>query len=63
MLPGAGEIHVETRIVRRQPVVGRIIHAAKTQRRPEVISFRGVIVNDVENHFDAGRVQIAHHAL
>ena len=62
-VPGAGEIHVMPGILRRQPVVGRIIDAAETERRPEMISFRGVIVNDVENHLDAGRVQIAHHAF
>ncbi len=33
----------------------------KAERRPEMISFGGMIVNDVENHFDPGRVQIAHH--
>ena len=28
-----------------------------------MVSFRGVIVNHVEDHFDPGRVEIAHHAF
>ena len=28
-----------------------------------MVAFRGVIVNDVENHFDAGGVKVAHHAF
>ena len=62
-VPGPGEIHVFSRLFRREPVISGIIHAAKTQRRPEMISFRGMIINHVEDHLDAGRVKIAHHAL
>ena len=58
---GAGEIQVKARIFREQPVVGRVIDPAKAERRPEMIAFGGVIVDDVENHLDAGGVQIAHH--
>ena len=28
-----------------------------------MVSFRGVVVNHVENHFEAGGVKIAHHAF
>ncbi len=28
-----------------------------------MVAFRGVIVNDVENHFDAGGVKVAHHGF
>ena len=58
---GAGEIHVEARIFRREPVVGQVVDPAKTERRPEVISFAGVIVDHVQNHLDPGGVEVAHH--
>src|SRR6476661_2391252 len=57
----ACEIEVEPRILRVQPVVGEIVDPAKTERRSEMISFRGMIINHIENHFDAGSVQAAHH--
>ena len=52
---GAGEIHVEARIFRREPVVGLVIDAAKTERRAEMISFRGVVVDNVEDDLEARR--------
>src|SRR5258708_20878365 len=55
------EIEIEPGIFRVQPVVGEIIDSAKTERWAKMISFRGMIVNHVENHFDAGSVQAAHH--
>ena len=57
----AGEIQIEARIVRTQPVIGKIVDAAEAQRRAEMISFGCVIVNHIQNYFDAGSVQIAHH--
>ena len=56
-----GEIQIEPRIFQRQSIVGRVIHSTETERGSEMISFRGVIVNHVQDHFDAGRVEIAHH--
>src|SRR5215471_8406944 len=60
---GAGEIEIEPRILRMQPVVGEIVDPAEAQRRPEMISFPCVIVNHVENHLDARCMQAAHHSL
>ena len=60
-VPGPGEIHVQTRVFRMQPVIRDIVDATETKRRPEMISFRGVIVDDVEDDFDAGGVETAHH--
>src|ERR1700748_234336 len=57
----AGEIKIEPGIFRVQPVVGEIINPAKTQRWSKMISFTGMIVNHVENHFDVSSVQAAHH--
>ena len=60
---GAGEIEIEARVLRMQPVVSKIVDSAETQRGPEMISFSGVIVNHIENYFDARRMQAAHHGL
>src|SRR6516164_1757742 len=56
-----GEIEIEPGILRVQPVVGEIIDPAETKRWAEVISFRSMIVNHVENHFDARGVKASHH--
>src|SRR3954451_408828 len=58
---GPGEIAVKPRILRVQPIVGRIIDAAKAERWAKMISFCGMIINHVENYFDSGSVQAAHH--
>ena len=60
---GAGEIQIQTRILRLQPVISGIVYPAKAKRRAEMISFGSMIVNDIENHFDPCRVQVAHHRL
>ena len=59
----AGEVHVVARVVRQQPVVGRVVDAAQRQRRAELVALGGVVVDDVEDDLDAGRVQGAHHRL
>src|SRR3954452_18979861 len=58
---GACEIEVEPWILRVQPVVGGIVDAAKTERWAKMISFSAMIINYVENYFDARSVQAAHH--
>jgi len=35
----------------------------KQDGRTEMISFAGVIIDNIENHFDASGVEIAHHSL
>src|SRR5215475_5393493 len=57
----AGEIEIEPGIFRVQPVVGGIIDSAETERRAKMVPFSGVIVNHIENYFDASSVQAAHH--
>ena len=59
----AGVIHVVARIVVHETVVRRVVDAAKAQRRPEVIALRRVVVDDVEDHFEAGGMQRLHHRL
>ena len=54
---GAGIIDAMAPVARHQTVIARIVEPAKRQGRPEFAAFGGVIVDDVENDFDAGRVQ------
>ena len=53
----AGEVIVIARLVRQEPIVRRIVDAAKAQRWAEVIALGGMIVNDVEDDLDAGIMQ------
>ena len=57
LLPGAGVVHVVARLVGHDPVVRGVVEALERQHGPEMIAFGGVVVDDVENHFDAGGVQ------
>jgi hypothetical protein len=59
----AGEIHVVPGIARNHPVVGEIVDAAERQRGARVIAFGRVVVHHVQDHFDAGVVQILDHLL
>src|SRR6266496_2573328 len=60
-ITSACEIEIEPGILRVQPVVGEIIDPAQTERWTKMISFPGVIVNHVKNHFDPRSVQAADH--
>ena len=60
---GAGVIHVIARVFRRKTIVNGVVQAAKTERGPKVIAFGCVVVNHVENHFDARGVKIPDHRL
>ena len=62
-VPGARVVHVVARLVADRPVVGGVVEALERQHRSEVIAFGGVVVDDVEDHFDAGRVQRLDHLL
>ena len=56
-------VHVEARVVGHEPVVALVVDAAEAEHRPEVVALGGVVVDDVEDHLDAGAVQRLHHAL
>ena len=60
---GAGVVHVEARRLRDEPVVALVVDAAEAEHRPEVVAFGGVVVDDVEDHLDAGAVQRLDHPL
>src|SRR4029077_13181134 len=57
----SSEIQIETRLLRMQPVVSGVVDSAKAQGGTEMISFGSMVVNHVENHFDSGGVETAHH--
>ena len=58
---GTGVVEIEARLVCEQSIIRSVVDPAKAQRRAEMISFDGVIVNHVENDFDPDRVETAHH--
>ncbi len=58
---GTGEVDVPAPVVGQQPVVAGVVGALPAQRWTEVIALAGVVVDDVEDDLDAGRVQFAHH--
>ena len=63
VLPVPGEVHVVARVVRDEPVVGGVVDALEGQHRPQVVALGGVVVDDVEDHLDAGAVQRLDHPL
>ena len=59
----AGEVHVVAGVFRRQAVVCRVVDAAQRQGRSHLIALGGVVVDDVEDHFQTGGMQGADHHL
>ena len=59
----AGDIDVVARVVFTEPVIRDVVDAAKGQHRSPLVTFRRVVVDDVENHLEAGLVQRLHHRL
>ena len=49
--------------MRIEAIIAGVVDAAKTQGRPHLVAFRGVVVNHVEDDFDAGVVQNLNHGL
>ena len=60
---GARVVHVVLLVAVHQPVVRRVVDALEGQRGAEVVAFGGVVVHHVQDHFDAGLVQVADHGL
>ena len=52
VLPRAGHVPDEAGIVRRELVVAAIVDAAERERRPEMIAFARVVVDDIEDDLD-----------
>ena len=62
-VPGAREVLVVPRRVGHRAVVGEVVDAPEGQRRAEVVALGGVVVDDVEDHLDAGAVHRLHEPL
>ena len=60
---GAGVVHVEAPVGVHRPVVGVVVEAPERQRRAHVVALGGVVVDDVQDHLDPGRVEVADHRL
>ena len=60
---GAGVVDVVARLIGQQPIIGGVVDALERQRRAALVAFRGVVVDDVENHFEPGIVEARHHLL
>src|SRR5436309_1436538 len=57
-----GKINVVS-LVRIQAVISRVIYSAQRERRAEMIPFGCMVINDIQDHFDALTVQPAYHLL
>ena len=62
-VPATGEVVVVARVVVHEVVVGGVVDAAEGQRRPEMVAFGGVVVDDVQDHLDPGIVHHLHEGL
>ena len=61
-VPGAGVVGVEPLVVVLELVIGAVVDAAHRQGGPQVVALGGVVVDDVEDHLDAGRADRRTHA-
>ena len=59
----AGEVRVVPHVVGNQAIVRDVVDPLERQRRAHLIALGRVVVDDVEDHLEAGGVQRAHHAL
>jgi len=62
-VPRAREVAVVPRFVVHQPVVRVVVEALEREHRSEVVALGGVVEHDVEDHLQAGLVEVAHHRL
>src|SRR4029453_4553568 len=62
-VPAAGVVGVPGPVAAVEPVVAAVVDALERQRGPGVVALGGVVVDDVEDHLDAGRVQLLDHRL
>ena len=57
----AGVVPVQRAVAVLQPVVADVVQAAQRQRGSLVVALAGVVVDDVDQHLEAGGVQRPHH--
>ncbi|MNJ13203.1 hypothetical protein D3C77_74080 [compost metagenome] len=59
----AGVVDVEALVLGHQAVVGGIVDASHGQGRAQLVALGGVVVDYIEDHLQAGIVQVRHHLL
>ena len=62
-VPCACGVEVELGVVRDEAVVSAVVDSLERQRRAEMIALGGVVVDDIEDHFDVGFVERANESL
>ena len=62
-VPGAGRVVVLALVIGYQTVILGVVQAPETQRRAVLVPFRGVVVDDVQDHLDALFVEGLDHVL
>src|SRR5580704_3920135 len=60
---GACVIPVIARIIRHKAVVSAIVDALQRKRGPQMVALGGVVIDNVENHFQSRRMQGLNHGL
>src|SRR5260370_42031004 len=60
---GAGEVEMITQVVGAEAVIGAVFKFSERDRRPELVAFAGVVIDDVEDDLDAGLMEAFHHFL
>src|SRR5215469_13113635 len=58
---GAGVVDVKAGLVRKQPIVGSVVYSAKRKCRTTLVTFRGVVVNHIENDLESSIVKMCDH--
>ena len=62
-IAGAGIVDVIALLFGHQTVVGGVVDAAHGERRSQLVSLGGVVVDHVENHLKTGIVKLSDHLL
>ena len=60
---GAGVVDVEARLVRHEPIVGLVVDAFEGKRRTALVALGGMVVDDVQDHFEPAVVEARDHLL
>ena len=60
---GAGIVDVVAALVGHQAVVRGVVDAAHAQGRTQLVAFRGVVVDHVEDQLQSGVVEVRDHLL
>ncbi len=51
---GAGVVDVVSWLIGHQAIIGGVVDALERQGRATLVAFRGVVVDDVEDHLEPG---------